>query len=102
MEFINLTPHTINVGGREIPPSGMVARVMDKETNTFNIEGIPVAVLKQNDNSLLLPNKKRGRALLVSRAVAQVARREDVFFPSNFVRDRNGTVLEAKRLARFE
>ena len=101
MNFVNLTPHDINIDGRVIPPSGMVARVLDKYVEQFNIDGIPAVIIENSEWGQLLPEIKNDTILLVSRAVAQVVKRRDVFFPFDFVRNREGEILECKKLARF-
>ena len=102
MKFINLTPHEITIQGRSFPPSGMVARVVDRELREIFLDGIPVTLFEgSSGDSTLLPKKEEGVILIVSRAVAQVVRRDDVYFPTDFVRNSYGTVTECRRLAQF-
>lgn len=42
MQIINLTPHAINLPGRTIPPSGIVARVSVERRFAKTIDGITV------------------------------------------------------------
>lgn len=101
MNFVNLTPHDIKVNGRVFPPCGMVARVLDKEVDNFVLDGLPAVVIENGGQGQLLPEEKEDTILLVSRAVAHVVKRRDVFFPLDFVRNRKGEVLECKKLARY-
>jgi len=102
MEYVNLTPHDINIDGRVIKQSGMVVRLVDNEVTTHMHDGIMHVILESDTNNIILPQKKDGTILLVSRAVASVVRREDVYFPFDLVRDRNGNIFECKKLARYE
>lgn len=103
VEIINLTPHDVTFilpEGEEvvIKPSGELARVATSEKTIGSINGIPVTktVFKEVEN---LPEPKDGTVFVVSMAVAsRVPEREDVFIPSNSVRDDRGRIIGARTL----
>ena len=79
MQYVNLTPHSIRLNdGREIPPSGTVARVSASYT-PFDGDGVCQAVFGQVQG---LPEPKEGVLYITSALVAQAARRDDVVSPA--------------------
>lgn len=97
MNYINLTPHSINlIGVGELPSSGL-ARVKDTITGdgilkirTYgDIEGLPEA----KDNTVYIVS-----SMVMSHAVKQG--RTDVYAPSDFVRDEEGKIVGCKSLCR--
>lgn len=106
MTFVNLTPHEITfifADGNElvIPPSGNLARVSVKTEKVDEVEGIPVttSVFGEVEG---LPEPKEGTAYLVSSLVAQrVQGRDDVFIPSDSVRDSEGRIIGCRSLGRI-
>ena len=104
MKVVNLTPHPVVVlrdGERiEFPPSGQVARLGEEIVSTgMTIEGVPV--VEKRLSGLDLPPVQPGVFYIVSLAVAQVARREDLLVPDDLVRDERGQVIGCRRLARI-
>ena len=106
MTFVNLTPHEITfifADGNElvIPPSGNIARVSVKTEKVDEVDGIPVttSVFGEVEG---LPEPKEGTAYLVSSLVAQrVQGRDDVFIPSDSVRDSEGRIFGCRSLGRI-
>ena len=97
MNYINLTPHSINlIGVGELPSSG-IARVKDTLTGdgilkirTYGaIEGLPEA----KDNTVYIVS-----SMVMSQAVKNG--RTDVYAPSDFVRDEDGKIVGCKSLCR--
>lgn len=105
MTFVNLTPHTINVltEGRTlaIEPSGQLARVSSRTETIGMLEGIPVTTTVYGEVEGL-PEPREGVAYIVSALVAQrVTDREDVFVPSESVRDERGRIIGCRSLGRI-
>lgn len=82
MNFINLTPHAINLNsGESFPPSGQVARVQAGYSN-FDEQGICSATFGEVQG---LPEPQDGVIFIVSGLVAGAVkgiRREDVVAPA--------------------
>ena len=105
MEFINLTPHTINLitesGKKVIPASGVIARVEQTTTLVREIDGIPVVQSHWGD-ILDLPDPKEDTLYIVSAMVANAAkakgRIQDVVCPGDFVRNDAGQIQGARNL----
>ena len=105
-QLINLTPHSITFvkpnGETEIiPASGQLARVASKTITAGEIDGIPVTetVFGEVEG---LPMPSEGKIFLVSSLVAQrVPNREDVFIPSESIRDDAGRIIGCKSLGRI-
>lgn len=110
MEFVNLTPHTINIKTPDstitIPPSGKVARVnmLEKENMPIQIQGNSIPVISRSpvgiDN---LPKPKDGTIYLVSSIVLDNLQenRNDVFAPDTgitAIRNEKGQITAVKRL----
>ena len=82
MKVLNLTPHTVRVAGRDIPPSGRVARVSASYQQVGEIAGLPVyrAVFGPVEG---LPSPEPETAFVVSAMVAQACQgRTDVYCPA--------------------
>lgn len=107
MELVNLTPHPVRLllgDGTEvvIPPSGQVARCAEvvEEVGSIVLEGQRVPVVRKRFGKVYgLPEPREGVAYIVSRPVAQVARRADLLVPDALVRE-NGFVVGCRRLSR--
>ncbi len=94
MNFLNLTPHVLNVhcgegNVRVIAPSGAVARVSVTDTPRDAVGGIPTVASAVGDVTGL-PAPVTGVVLIVSGMVAAHAPREDVVSPGALVRDADG------------
>lgn len=104
MNIKNLTPHTINFVSPEghpimdIEPEGTVARVSVKTETVGKIDGIPVTKSVYGD-VVDLPEPEDGTIYIVSALVAgRVPERDDVFIPSESVRDEKGRIIGCKSL----
>jgi hypothetical protein len=103
VELVNLTPHVINVQGvsgevREIPPSGVVARVSESSEVVSEIEGIALFASVYGE-VVGLPEPKEGSLFIVSALVkSAVQGRSDVVSPGALVRDANGQPVGCKGL----
>ena len=94
INFVNLTPYAINVGGRDpIPPSGSIARLNAQTIQTAQIEGIPI--LETVINGVTgVPPKEPGTMFIVPTIVRQAfPLRRDLLSPAKLVRDKSGLVL---------
>jgi len=124
MKLVNLTPHPITLQGEDtkvtIPPSGKVARVVEEQRASAllafqgdKVDGdkvddlIPIYSVPLVDLSVRkvvdLPDPEDGTLYIVSRpvALALAGTRADVVVPDDFVRDDQGRIIAARRLARF-
>jgi len=102
MNFVNLTPHTLNIIEEDgsvytLPASGQVARVEVERTVDFVMDGIEVfsTVYGQVTG---LPERQRDTAYIVSALVAQAAKRSDVYSPGELVRNEAGQVIGCRGL----
>lgn len=94
INFINLTPYPITIGGRApINPSGSVARLNAQTIQTAQIDGIPI--LETVFNGVTgVPPKKANTMFIVPTVVRQAfPLRRDLLSPAKLVRDKNGLVL---------
>lgn len=93
MEFINLTPHTVNLNdGREFPPSGNIARV------TVHFFEFKNDITEQVFGSVTgAPAKKEGTLYIVSGIVLAASNRKDFVAPAtghpNVVRNDKGQIV---------
>jgi hypothetical protein len=86
MEFINLTPHDLNIAGLTVPPSGRVARVavLQEPVGRLEVQGRPIPVVSQTYGEIEgLPEPVPGVSYLVSNVVRTVLgiERPDVLAP---------------------
>lgn len=102
MRFINLTPHAVVVAGREIPPSGKVARVVYARDDAAPLGDIPVAVLTVSELAELPPPQPE-TYYIVSALVAQLANRDDVVAPDTdrAQRDETGRIVSVPGLVQY-
>ena len=108
-KLVNLTPHPVVLirdgGAIEIPPSGVVPRLREIVEDTGDtVEGVPI-VRKGYGEIQGLPDPEPDTYYIVSALVAQAARarglgRDDLLIPDDLVRDEQGRVIGARRLAR--
>ena len=99
-QFINLTPHTINItNGAAYAASGVVARVANAHT-PFDADG--VASIEWGEVTGL-PAPQEGVLYIVSALVAQAAKRPDVVSPAsghpNVIRN-NGQIVSVPGFVR--
>jgi hypothetical protein len=94
VNIINLTPNTISLpGGREIEPSGFVARVNSHMTQVGEVDGIPL--LKSHYHSTMnLPDPSKEIMYIVSSIVRQHhPERNDLMSPAKLIRDPRGVII---------
>ena len=95
MQFVNLTPHTLNVHTNkgeiiEVSPSGNIARVATTYTPTKSIGDIDIFDCIYGEVTGL-PEQVEGTCYIVSgQTNAALSHREDVFSPGELVRDEAG------------
>lgn len=107
MNWVNLTPHTINIiGVGEIPPSGKVARVEFTEREFMQQGGVPV-IARKFKRVVNLPEAgfPGGPIYIVSSivldAMGRRANRGDVVAPdtgNTAIRNENGQIIAVTRL----
>lgn len=104
MNFVNLTPHTLNIIEEDgsvytLPPSGQVARVATERRIVNIIDGIEIFETVFGE-VVGLPERNRNDLLIVSALVAQRTDRTDVYSPGELVRDADGKVIGCRGLTR--
>lgn len=109
-QFINLTPHTLNIVKADgsivdIPPSGDIARARVSSSSTFVIATLKGINVKQTFGGVFgdvtgLPDTQDGIIYIVSRKVKdKVPNRPDVLVPGAPVRDADGKIVGADGLS---
>lgn len=98
--IINLTPHQITVCGRVIEPSGIIARCSEVSETIGTARDIPI-VRKSFGEITGLPDPLEDNIYVVSRIVAEAARRSDVLSPGDPVRDTDGKIIGCKSLCSY-
>lgn len=107
MNFINLTPHELNILNDDeeevltIPPSGDTVRVDVTRQTVDHVEGAPIKKTEFGDVEGL-PEPKEDTIYVVSGFVGShpdVSDRDDVVSPGQLVRDENGKPIGAKGFA---
>ena len=104
MNFINLTPHALNIVQADgsvytLPPSGQVARVATTRTVVNEIDGVEIYETQFGEVEGL-PERNGQDLLIVSALVAQRANRPDVYSPGELVRNDAGQVVGCRGLTR--
>ena len=94
MEFINLTPHGINIiQKRFIEPSGTVARCTEITENAGRAGGVPLIYRHYSDVEGL-PEPKNDVMYIVSHMVrVALPERKDLVSPGNLLRDCDGNII---------
>jgi len=110
MRLVNLTPHDINVlaDGQVIciPPSGQVARVVERPHGTGQVPVDDVQVpliLAESGHVVGLPPQEPQTLYIVSRPVALAlqGQRPDLLVPDQFERDDEGQTVGCRGFAQF-
>lgn len=107
VEFINLTPHDVNLilqdeSTMTIPASGSIARVGSHVEQVGTIGIIPVVKTVFDTVVTDLPNPQAGVIYLTSTLVAQaVPDRIDVLVPADLRRDEAGRIIGCGALQRL-
>ena len=104
MNWVNLTPHTINiVGVGEIPPSGIIARVEMTERVFATMGKVPI-IARKPKRVIGLPEPELGTIFLVSSmvldAMGRRANRGDVVAPDTgetAIRNERGQIVAVTR-----
>jgi hypothetical protein len=110
MNYVNLTPHTINIlektvqeGGYKevlsIPPSGIISRLAVRREIEATIDGVVFykSVFGDPDD---LPPKTEGTIYIVSSLFRSGFDREDLWVPGELVRDEAGKPIGCLGLSR--
>ena len=104
MPLLNLTPHAIKLrfgdAERVIPPSGVIARLEQRELDAEPIDGVPTvrATMGVVQN---LPESVPGVFLVVSMPVRQeLPNRSDLLSPGGTIRDAAGNPVACSYLIR--
>lgn len=94
MEFVNLTPHTINlIQKRLFPPSGTIARCKEISKDAGKIDGVPL-IYRRYVNIEGLPEPKDDVIYIVSHIVrTALPRRKDLISPGDLFRDNDGNII---------
>lgn len=105
MNFINLTPHDVNIvdgdgeEGRTIPATGKVARVEMTTKKVGEVGDVPITTTVTGE-VVGLPSPNDNEMYIVSRVVASaLPERKDLVFPDQIVRDEDGRVIGCKSLS---
>jgi hypothetical protein len=103
MNFINLTPHELNIVREDgtimnIPASGDVVRLATTMIAKETIAGIPVTAQIMGDITGL-PKPQEDTIFLVSALVMLEAQRADVMSPGPAVRDNDGRIIGSQGLS---
>lgn len=102
-KLVNLTPHPIRIplGGGVLvfEESGQCARISTEIVEGPPIMGVPTALVRHGEITGL-PDKEEGVGYIVSQMIALESGRDDLYFPTELVRDKAGRVTAAAKLAR--
>jgi len=101
-KIVNLTPHEINIIGEQnisIPPSGQVARVVERTETIGDVNGIPI-IHKTFGTVEGLPDAQPNTVYVVSLLTAQATHRTDVLAVGEVVRNDKGQVVGTKSFSR--
>lgn len=105
---MNLTGHDLVLGG----PNGIVipaelrrARVQAsyRAIDMLDVEGTKIPIIVPYDREVInLPEPQNNVLYVVSNLLAERFRRQDLLAPARVSRDRNGKVIFARALMRYE
>lgn len=102
IEIINLTPHAIILFKDDkivkiFPPKG-IARIETKEEVLFYLGSVPVKKIIVSQ-VFGLPEEKQNVYYIVSRFVAENAKRKDLIIPNDSVRNEKGVIIGCRNFA---
>lgn len=110
MRLINLTPHPLTLIGADgtvlvdQAPDGPMARCAEDRRDLGAVtitDGITVPLRSVGFGAVTgLPAPRDGVLYVVSRSTAETARRDDVVYPDEQVRDESGRIIGCRALAR--
>ena len=101
VELKNATPHALQVMNKDgeiknIPPSGICPRVIEKITPIGEFNNFPFGLIQMGEVEGL-PDPQQGVLLIVSRMVLTAAsNRADLICPGELVRDNAGKIIACK------
>lgn len=102
--LVNCTPHPVNIGSLEIPPSGIVPRLPEetRQVDSITYQGTEIPIVETTyGSSAELPPQRPGVYLIVSAKVALAyPDRRDLLMTGQAIRDPAGKIIGAKNLAR--
>src|SRR5690554_2132456 len=104
MKLVNLTPHPVTFvaddGEKmlELPGNPNPPRAQESRNAHGEVNGIPVNKVAMGEVQGL-PDPQPGIGYIVSRIVAEAARRSDLYIPDQTVRDEQGRIIGCKALA---
>jgi len=94
----NLTPHEVNINGVIFPPSGIIARVSQKNIVIGEFDEITLIRALYGD-VVDLPEYKYDELLIVSAMVrTALPDRYDLASPGDLIRDEVGSIIGCKNL----
>jgi hypothetical protein len=97
-KFINLTPHTVNVMGLSIEPSGQVARCKEISEVFGYFAGVQM-INRTYGEVEDLPEPQSGVVYIVSALVRMaLPDRWDLASPGDLIRDENGQITGCENL----
>jgi hypothetical protein len=106
MNLVNLTPHEITIMGEgwklSIPASGTVARCAERKTpvGVIYCDGVEIPIIRISFGEVTnLPEPKEDTIYIVSSIVASAAKRDDVLVVADLVRNDQGQIVGARKLA---
>ncbi len=106
--IVNCTPHDVNIVGEDgsvvatIPASGILPRCQatTEEVDIVEVNGVTIPLTASSFGEVTdLPEVSDDTLLIVSRVVADAAKRHDLVVPDQLVRDSSGQVVGAKSLS---
>jgi len=98
MILINLTPHKITIGEREIKPAGIIARCQEITDVAGVVDGVEL-VYRNYGKIEDLPQPKPNVMYLVSHIIRVAAKeRLDVASPGDAIRDEDGKIIGCTNL----
>jgi|DEB0MinimDraft_3_1074331.scaffolds.fasta_scaffold102378_3 hypothetical protein len=99
MNFVNLTPHSIDLPSTSIPTSGTVARVTVQRTPLGNVDGVTL-VRSTFGDPVDLPDPRPDTIFVVSALVQSACPdRDDLAVPGDLVRDDAGRITGCLNLS---
>lgn len=102
-KLVNLTPYQIRIplgGGVLIfEESGQCARISTTIEEGPPIMGVPTSLVRHGEITGL-PDREDGVGYIVSQMIALQAGRDDLYYPTELMRDKTGRVTAAAKLAR--
>ena len=111
MKLYNLTPHVIRIHINDdqyiLLPSieWRVPRVALKRRRIGNLSvgglNIPVTEIER-DRLVNLPHRREGIGYIVSRVVAEEAKRDDFYFPDAAIRNEEGVIVGCRGLGQVK